>query len=197
MSYYNASNIAAYFGELSRTRDLPKDALLFRQGQPVESIYYIERGRVKIETYTGDDEGLVLYTATEGMGLAEEHLFKETYDYTAIVEEDVRVRYIPKTTLLKLLDSNPAYATQFMKCIVMRYDELRILCNLLTIRRAEDRLLAYLKWKASAGETIDLHGRMGQLGEMLNLTRESIYRAMSSLEERGLLNRQNGLITVH
>lgn len=197
MSYYDIGSIETNFGKLAVSRKINKGTILFRQNQKVDNIYFIDAGRVMVESYTESEGSLVLYFATEGMALAEEHIFMERYGYSAVAEEDLKVRLLDKTVLLEHLQSNPAYATQFMKCISSRYNELRVICTLLTIRRAEVRLLAYLKWRTiQDGSAINLQGRIGQLGIMLNLTRESIYRAMACLEEQGKLVRQDGVVTV-
>ena len=198
MSYFDRTSIEARFGDLATSKKVGKGTFLFRQGQPVDFVYFIDMGRVTAESYSASEESLVLYTATAGMALGEEHIFMERYGYSAMAEEEVEVRALRKLEILKQLKNDPLYASQFMMCISSRYNELRVVCTLLTIRRAEDRLLAYLKWRAAQeGPAINLQGRMGQLGMMLNLTKESIYRAMGALEERGKITRKNGLIAIH
>ncbi len=196
MTYYDMDHIKTYFGSLSQTRKVEKGSILFLQGQPVDLIYFIDSGRVAAESYSEETEGsLVLYHATAGMALAEEHIFLEHYGYSATVKKNAEVRSLKKSVIQKRLAKDPAYASHFMSCLATRYGELRILCNFLTIRRAEDRILAYLKWRASKeGSTFNLQGRLGLLGETLNLTKESIYRAMKRLEQHGDITRTDGFI---
>jgi CRP-like cAMP-binding protein len=197
MAYYDINNIKTYFGNLSQTLKIEKGGMLFIQGTPVDSIYFIDSGKVKAEVFSeAEGEGLVLYYATHDMALAEEHIFLEHYCYSAIAEEDTEVRVLQKQVILKRLMGDSEYALHFMSCLSARYRELSVHCNLLTIRRAEDRLLAYMKWRAVEGEILDLQGRLGLLGETLNLTKESVYRAMARLEDRGVITRKNGLVTI-
>jgi CRP-like cAMP-binding protein len=198
MTYYNLENIKTYFGSLSQTRRVNKGEILFLQGRPADAIYFVDSGVVKVETYSENtDESLVLYHASAGMALAEEHIFLDDYGYSATVEIDAEVRYLQKSVIQKRLAEDADYASHFMSCLSTRYGELRILCNFLTIRRAEERILSYLKWRASKeGPTLDLQGRLGQLGETLDLTRESVYRAMAKLEQNGSIIRKDGLVTL-
>ena len=198
MTYYDLENIKTYFGSLSQTRKVERGGMLFLQGQPVDDVYFVDSGLVKVETYSENtEESLVLYYASAGMALAEEHIFLEHYGYSATVEADAKVRFLKKDVIQKRLAENAEYASHFMACLSTRYGELRILCNFLTIRRAEDRILAYLKWRATKeGPALNLQGRLGLLGETLDLTRESVYRAMSKLEQRGDLIRNQGLVTL-
>lgn len=199
MSYYDINYMQDLFGHLSQTQAVKKGELLFIQGQPVDSIYFVDAGKVKAETYTdADNEGLILYYATAGMALAEEHIFLEHYGYSATVEEDAEIRVLKRDVIRERLMKDSKYATHFMSCLSTRYSDLRMLCNLLTIRRAEDRLLAYLKLRTmtEGSATLDLQGRLGLLGETLNLTKESIYRAMTRLEQRGDITRKDGRVTV-
>jgi CRP-like cAMP-binding protein len=198
MTYYDLENIKTYFGSLSQPRRVNKGEILFLQDQPVDAIYFVDSGTVKVETYSENtEESLVLYYASPGMALAEEHIFLDHYGYSATVETDAEVRSLKKSVIQKRLAEDADYASHFMSCLSTRYGELRILCNFLTIRRAEDRFLGFLKWRASKeGASLNLQGRLGLLGETLDLTKESIYRAMSKLEQRGDLIRNEGLVTL-
>lgn len=197
MTYYDTNNLKTYFGNQAQTKKIKSGEILFIQGQPVDFIYFIDSGKVKAESHTESDESLVLYHAMAGMALAEEHLFIEHYGYTATAEEDTEVRFLKKEIIHQQLLEDPEYAFRFMMCISARHNDLRVHCTLLTIQKAEDRLLAYMKWKSvKEGPTLNLQGRMGMLGQMLNLTKESIYRAMARLEERGDISRKEGLVTL-
>jgi CRP-like cAMP-binding protein len=198
MTYYDLENIKTYFGALSQKRKVDKGGILFTQGQLVDAIFFVDSGLVKVETYSEDtEESLVLYHASSGMALAEEHIFLDHYGYSATVVEETEVRFIKKSVIQKRLTEDADYASHFMSCLSTRYSELRILCNFLTIRRAEDRILAYLKWRAmKEGSTLNLHSRLGLLGETLDLTKESVYRAMARLEKNGALIRNDGLVTI-
>lgn len=198
MTYYDLENFATYFGALTQTRKVDKGEFLFRQGQPSETIYFVDSGVVKVETYSEHtDESLVLYYASAGMALAEEHIYLDHYGYSATVDVDAEVRCLSKAVIQKRLAEDADYASHFLSCLSTRYGELRILCNFLTIRRAEERILAYLKWKVTTdGPTLDLQGRLGQLGGTLDLTKESVYRAMAKLEQHGSVTRKDGLVTL-
>jgi CRP-like cAMP-binding protein len=175
-----------------------KGEILFLQGQPADTIYFVDSGVVKVETHSENtDESLVLYYASAGMALAEEHIFLGQYGYSATVEADAEVRFLKKDAIQRRLAEDADYASHFMSCLSTRYGELRILCNFLTIRRAEDRILAYLKWRTiKEGSTLNLQGRLGLLGETLDLTKESVYRAMARLEKNGSIMRNDGLVTI-
>jgi CRP/FNR family transcriptional regulator, dissimilatory nitrate respiration regulator len=196
MTYYDIENIGTNFGSLVQRRKVERGGILFLQGKLVDAIYFIDSGKVKVETYSEDtDESLVLYYAIAGMALAEEHIFLEHYGCSAIVEEDAEIRFIKKTVIQKRLAKDAGFASNFISCLSTRYGELRTLCNFLTIRRAEERLLAYLKWHAAKeGPILDLRGRLGLLGATLDLTKESVYRAMARLEHRGDISRKDGLV---
>jgi CRP-like cAMP-binding protein len=62
MTHSDTINIETYFGLHFLPRTFEKGSFLFRQGQDVDYINFIDSGRVKVETY----ESLVLYSAMEG-----------------------------------------------------------------------------------------------------------------------------------
>ena len=81
-------------------RSLGRSEVLFRQGDRVTAIYFIEEGRLRLERRTFDDRRLVVGTTAAGNLFVEAALFSENYHCDALATEPSRVSLYPKAAVL-------------------------------------------------------------------------------------------------
>ena|SRR6266581_4194527 len=77
-------------------RSLARDEVLFRQGDKVTAIYFIEAGRLRLERRTFDGRSLIVGTAPAGEFFVEAALFADFFHCDAVATEPSRVSSIPK-----------------------------------------------------------------------------------------------------
>ena len=80
-------------------RTLARNELLFRQGDKVQAIYFIEEGRLRLDRRTFDGRSLVFGTNSTGEFFVEAALFAEIFHCDAVATEPSRVRVYPKTLM--------------------------------------------------------------------------------------------------
>lgn len=178
-------------------QEFAKDETLFVEGVSADSIYFVEEGCVRLVVSPQDGKQLVLYRARTGEPFAEEHLSIESYSYGAITDKPSIVQSIPRQGLLNDVCSKPEVAKRFINCLSGRYYQLRMSFERLGISSARDRVLHFLR-TTSATETmkLDLSGKLKSLSDDLNLSHESVYRALRELETEGTIKRDNGVIEI-
>ncbi len=144
-----------------------------------------------------DGKRLTLYRARQGEVFVEDHLLMDTYNVTAVADQDTVIQFVSKQLILKELLSSPEVAMRYVKCLGERYYRLRVSYERLGITSAKLRVL-HLLISLSAGKprSLNLAGRMKSLADDLNLTPEAVYRALRELEKEGFIDREDGLITV-
>src|SRR5438552_13705261 len=76
-------------------RSLARNEVLFRQGDKVTAIYFIEAGRLHLERRTFDGRSLVLGTTSAGEFFVEVALFSDTYHCDAMATEPSQVCIYP------------------------------------------------------------------------------------------------------
>src|SRR5436190_13870143 len=91
-------------------RSLARNEVLFRQGDKVSAIYFVEAGRLRLERRTFDGRLLVVGTTPAGEFFVEAALFSDVYHCDAVATEASRVRIYPKAAVLKVLHADPASA---------------------------------------------------------------------------------------
>src|SRR5262245_29475341 len=171
-------------------RSLARNDVLFRQGDKVNAIYFIEVGRLRLERRTFDGRRLILGTTPANQFFVEAALFSEIYHCDAVASEPSRVRVYPKTAVLTALNTDPASALAFLKLVSRQIIDLRQQLELMTVRSAAERLLLYLDFNAGPdGRTVRLPGALQDIASELGLTREALYRTLAKLEQDGAIER--------
>lgn len=178
-------------------RSLARNEVLFRQGEKVSAIYFIEAGRLRLDRRTFDGRTLILGTTPANEFFVEAALFAEIFHCDAVATEPSRVRIYPKAAVLNALRTDPASAMSFLKLVAHEVIELRQQLELMKIRSAKDRVMLYLDFNAGPdGRMVNLRGELQYIASELGLTREALYRTLAGLERRGAIERAGDRIVI-
>jgi len=171
-------------------RSLARNEVLFRQGDKVKAIYFIESGVLRIERRTFDGRTLILGTTPANNFFVEAALFADIFHCDAVATEASRVRIYPKTAMLDALRSDPASGMTFLALMARQVIDLRQQMELMKVRSAKERVKLYLDFNAGPdGCTVTLPGQLQDVAGELGLTREAFYRTLASLERAGAIER--------
>jgi len=118
------------------SRSLARNEALFRQGDKVTAIYFIETGRLRLDRRTFDGRTLIVGTAPAGEFFVEAALFADIFHCDAVAAEPSRVRIYPKTTVLTALRTDSASAMSFLALISHQVIALRQHIELMKVRSA-------------------------------------------------------------
>src|SRR6266511_3857304 len=125
-------------------RSLARNEMLFRQGDKVTAIYFVEAGRLQLERRTFDGRLLVLGTTPAGEFFVEAALFSDTFHCDAVATESAQVRVYPKAAVLNALRADPTSAMSFLALMAHKVIELRQRLELMKVRSAKERVMLYL-----------------------------------------------------
>src|SRR5262245_15498545 len=170
-------------------RSLARNEFLFRQGDKVQAIYFIEEGRLRLDRRTFDGRSLVLGTNSADEFFVEAALFADIFHCDAVATEPSPVRIYPKTLVLKALNTNPSDALSFLKLMAHQVIEARQRLELMKIRSAEERVMLYFDLHAGPQDLLTLKSELQDIAGELGLTREAFYRTLASLERAGAIER--------
>ena len=173
-------------------RSLARNEVLFRQGDRVTAIYFIETGRLHLERRTFDGRSLIVGTTPAGEFFVEAALFADIFHCDAVATEPSRIRVYPKAAVLNALRTDSASAMSFLALMAHQVIELRQQIELMKVRSAKDRVMLYLDLHAGPdGHTVNLRGQLQDIANELGLTREALYRTLASLELAGAIERNS------
>ena len=171
-------------------RSLARNEALFRQGEKVTAIYFVETGRLRLERRTFDGRTLVLGTTLSGNFFVEAALFADIFHCDAVATEPSKVCIYPKAAVLNALRADPANAMSFLSLVAHQVIELRHRLEIMKVRSAKERVMLYLDLNAGPdGRTVDLRSQLQDIASELGLTREVLYRRLASLEQAGAIER--------
>lgn len=169
--------------KFSKTRELHKGEVLFRERDPVSAIYGVEQGVVRMERHTDDDHVAVLHVAGPGQMFAEAALFSDTYHCNAVATMPTRIRAYPKAEMLQALTDHSVLAIHFMSALAHQLQDLRTRLERRNIRSARDRVTHYLHLNGGAKGRIHLTGTLMDLAAELGLSHEVLYRTLAAMEK--------------
>jgi CRP-like cAMP-binding protein len=176
-------------------RSLARNEALFRQGEKVTAIYFVEAGRLRLERQTFDGRSLVVGTTSSGKFFVEAALFADIFHCDAVATEPSQVRVYPKAAVLDALRADPANAISFLSLVAHQVIELRHRIEIMKVRSAKERVMLYLDLNAGPdGRTVDLRSQLQDIAGELGLTREVFYRTLASLEQAGAIERNDARI---
>jgi len=149
-------------------RSLARDEALFRQGDKVTAIYFIETGRLRLERRTFDGRSLIVGTTPGGQFFVEAALFADIFHCDAVATEPSRVRIYPKTAVLNALRADSASAMSFLAHVSHQVIALRQHIELMKVRSAKERVTLYLDLNAGPdGRTVKPRGQLQDIASEL------------------------------
>ena len=191
----NASE--AIFNHLvsGRKRFIRKGEALFHQGDAIENVYVVKRGRIKLIRSTIDGNPVVLQLAMAGEIIAEASLFSDTYHCSAVVDSpSAELSCFDRHGLLAAFRESPATAMDIMELFAYRIRKLRALLEIRNIRSAKQRIYNYLQLESDADHRVLLGMSYKDMAYQLGLAHETLYRELKHLEEEGRIERKERFI---
>ena len=178
-----------------RIRDLEAGDTLFRQGDPATAFFRLITGEIRLIQHTENGAGVVLHIARPGETFAEAALFADTYHCDAVARVASRVAATHKPDLLHAVHRDPAAMLKLARVLAGQVRDLRTRLEIRNIRRADERLLAWLRLRASGNPpVVELARTWTQIADEIGLTREAVYRALSAIRGTGRISIEEGRV---
>ncbi len=181
-------------------RGVPKSGVIFREGDPVEAVYFLESGLVKVYSLTADGEEQIINILRPGDFFP--HLgFLEggTYPATAEALTDSRLMGIRRTDLLDLVRHDGDFAVAMLAAMGRRIAMLQQRVRDLSHRDLRGRLARALLRLADehgvatpAGTRLDLPLSHRELANLVGAARESVSRTLAEFRREGLVTTDPG-----
>ncbi len=108
---------------------------------------------------------------------------------------DCSVLFIPEAVISEAIEQIPQFAQNYISFLTTRIQYLNTLVDAYSSPRIEVRLARYIVAYVG-GRDVPFNLNMTALSKSLGIGRASLYRALDELEGRGLINREDGKITV-
>jgi CRP/FNR family transcriptional regulator, nitrogen oxide reductase regulator len=181
--------------QAAQSRVYPRDSYLFFQDDPVERVYVLTTGRVKLYQLTPDGQQVTMRVATPGMMIAAIALVGgAVYPVTAQAAEESRLLSWTQERLLQFIERFPPLGLNAMRLLAEHVREFQDRYRELATERVERRLARTIirlanqaGKKTSEGVLLDLPLTRQDLAEMCGTTLFTVSRIFSQWEGQGLI----------
>ena len=189
-------------GASRRIASYPKGRTVFSQGQPSDSVLYIQKGAIKISVLSRTGKEAVVAMLGAGDFLGEGALTGQPIRLgTASTTMPTTVLIIEKGAMLRLLRDEPSFSERFMSYMLTR--NLRIEADLVDhlFNSSEKRLARALLLLARYGDQTGPERRIPKisqetLAEMIGTTRSRVNFFMNKFRDLGFIE-YNGDLTIN
>lgn len=184
----------AAVASLLAERSYPRQAVIFHEGDPVEAVYFLQEGLVKVSTVTDDGREQTLSLLRPGdffphVGFLE----GGSYPATAVALTDSRLARLGRAELMRLLEENGRLAVRMLQDLARRLTNLQRRLRHLAHRNLHARLsLALLHLAEEHGAPLPdgavlltLPITHQELANLIGAARESVSRALGDLRQAG------------
>lgn len=170
----------------------PRGALLFREGDTAESLYFVLEGSVGLAASVDTPEKTIVEIFREGeLFVAPAAILRLPYLVSGIVLAPARLVVIPAAVFRALLEEDPALARGTLEVLARHWRVLVEQIKDLKLRSSGQRLAAYLvalvpKAHRRGPVEVELKEPRKALAARLNMAPENLSRALVELRAHGV-----------
>ncbi|WP_432402719.1 Crp/Fnr family transcriptional regulator [Wukongibacter sp. M2B1] len=172
-----------------------KGETIFFEGKEANTLYLINKGKIKLFKYTKDGREQILDILSEGDFFGELNLFKEgQYSFNAKAVTPTKLCTLTKENMREIILKRPEIAIKILEVVGDRLSKLETLAQNLATNDAEVRianLILELKERygknAPDGIEIKLPITREDMSYYAGVARETISRKLKKFEEEGII----------
>lgn len=189
---------------ISIERKYKKNELIFLEGDPGESFYYVKSGKVKVFRTYEDGREHILHILGEGGIFGEATLFSGIpYPASASVYEDAAVGIIRNRDLEEIIKASPEMSLRLVRLLASKLLEAQHKIRDLTFNDVFSRTASQIvKLAADHGRNIgngvvvDIRLSRQELAELAGTTRETVSRAVSRFKKEKSIGEQDDKLVI-
>ncbi len=176
--------------EIARAVEAARRDVLFREGEPVEGLFVLLSGRVKIYKLSPDGKEHILHVVRPGQTFAEAAVFMPG-GYPAYAEalQKSRALLLPKSPFLDLLRDEPAISLQIIASLSRYLKQFADRIEDLSLKDVSARLARwFLATAREKGRDFwDLEITKGELASQIGTVSETLSRTLRKFQDAGWL----------
>jgi len=179
---------------------VPRNHLIFSDGDEADGFYVVIQGRVKIFKLSFDGKEQIIHIFGEHEPFGEVPVFQGgRFPAHAQSLENSRLFFFPRKAFVSLIKRNPAVALNMLAVLSRRLRGMASMIEDLALKEAPARLAAYLllmSKKHGEADEVKLDISKTQLASLIGATPETVSRILGKLAQQGMIETQGPLITI-
>ena len=177
-------------------RTLKKREVLFVEGDPGHSIYFLLNGVIQLHRSATDGTEVVLKIVQPGESFAEAVLFERSaFPATATALSDSEIFMLPRREVHRLLESKE-FRDDFIAMLLSRQRYLAERIVFLSRYDVEERFFRFLDDQFDGAKVIELPFSKKDLASAIGTSAESLSRLITRLEQAGEIKWEQNTIEI-
>lgn len=159
-------------------------------GNYVRMLPLIISGTIKVSRLSDDGSELFLYYLTRGESCTMTFsccMSDRQSEIRAVAEEDTTILALPQQRLDEWMMRYKSWKNFVMKAYDQRMAELIATIDQVTFNQLDERLVEYIKKRATIREDQTINTTHQTIANDLNVSREAVSRLLKTLEKRGTI----------
>ncbi|MFH1892839.1 MAG: Crp/Fnr family transcriptional regulator [Candidatus Zixiibacteriota bacterium] len=197
-AHLNESELAA-IAEISSTRSVVRNGMLFLEGDPADGFFSLVEGKVRIYKASPEGREYTIHIISAGQLFAEAAIFQgSSYPANCIALEDSVVIYFPKSEFVDLLARMPEISLKIIGSLSAFLREYNQMVENLSLKEVPARLASYLlgEYDRTPGEVVVLRMSKTALSTKLGTASETLSRNLRKFSDLGIIQVDNKEITI-
>ncbi len=157
-------------------RKLAAGETLFRAGDPVQALFLVEAGRMRLVRALPHGFQLTIQRAGPGSVLAEASLFADRYHCEAVATDAALLRTLPRPRLEAALAGDAGLARAWAAHLAREVQRARASAEILSLKTVGDRLDA---WLALNDGGLPAKGGWRLIASEIGVSPEALYREIA------------------
>lgn len=174
-----------------------RGSYLFKLGDPVNYVYILSKGTVKVGLHTSNDKTLIKEIAYSNdlvgenilTGIQERRLFAQ-------VVKDAEAFKIPASFFKALLEQNQSFCEDITKLLIRKMTELEDRMNNFVFKKAQSRIVEFLRqlaeekgMKIGLDEILINHGLSHkEIAHITDTSRQTVARVLGDLKRQNIIH---------
>ncbi|MCR5156325.1 MAG: Crp/Fnr family transcriptional regulator [Butyrivibrio sp.] len=168
---------------------LKKTSYLFREGEPVESIFIIKKGRIKLCRFDSLGREQIVTILTDGDMIWEGMLLDGSiYPYSAVCITSASIYRIRRDDFVKMVN-DPDAAMSTIMLLSKKLHDANERNMLLSTKDPMARLAGFLMYRVDRSEDDDVVLKLDDIAASVSLRAETVSRKLREMEKMGFIER--------
>lgn len=170
-----------------RTSDYSVGELILSSDNPTDALCILQSGNARITSYTSERETVIKYVLPGEVFGAATLFSRVTHSTRVYAVSDAKVIFIDKDTICRLIENSSGVALNYINFLSDKISFLNRKVSAYTAANAEIKLAMYLYGNLDPRGCVVPKTSMSALSDQLGIGRASLYRAIDSLTDSGVI----------
>ena len=186
-----------------------KNDYVFRHGDPMNEVYFINNGRVKIIKHSGSEKESIKRILNDGdyygeYAAIDSNMFDNHSDSAKVMDKNTVVFSVPTQDFKNICDSNQGIYQKVIKNILTNYRRLDNRLESVMLKKSKHRIIDFIKEMAEdigkpvGYEMLIKHNLTHQeIANLTGISRQKVTTILNEFKQEGLIHLERNSILVH